>query len=283
MPLAHVSTRPSSLMRVLAPAVLISLFSAGTASAQLDSLSLQSYQSLPSVRMIRDKVEIHSLRLTPYVKITALKGSVFDVFYVDGDRFKHKNSNWYWIQLPMDSAGNLPVGWIQGDDVELIAPKPKPAPTASGAAAPASRAGRSEVDPSMAAGATAASEPALIEETPAVRPFMSDVVLHFEFGKSRLTDEAKATLANAITKPNAQARWMSVALEGHADWTGTEDYNERLGLARAENVRRYLAEQLHIPTDQISAISYGETSPVAPNTTKTGRAQNRRVVIKAGN
>lgn len=282
MPHAPVSRRPSLLMRVIAPAFLISLFSAGTASAQMDSLSLQSYQTLPSVRIIRDKVEIHSLRLAPYARMTALKGTVLEVFYVEGDRFKHKDSNWYWVLLPMDKLGNLPVGWLHGDDVELIPPKP-PAANARSTGAPASRSG-SEPGAGMAAGTTAGREPVLVEETtPAVRPFLSDVVLHFEFNKSDLTDDAKRTLSSAITKPNAQARWMSVALEGHADWTGAEGYNERLGLARAESVRRYLAEQLQIPTDQISAISYGETSPVAPNTTRAGRAQNRRVVIKAGN
>jgi len=71
-----------------------------------------------------------------------------------------------------------------------------------------------------------------------------------------------------------------VALEGYADWVGTEPFNERLGLARAETVRRYLAEHLQIPAERISVVSYGEASPVAPNTTREGRAQNRRVVIK---
>ena len=141
-----------------------------------------------------------------------------------------------------------------------------------------------EANAAASAGTMTAPEGGLVEETPAVRPFASDLVLTFEFGKSRLTDDARRTLTGAIvTKPSARARWMSIALEGHADWTGTEDYNERLGLARAESVRQYLAEQLHLPVDQISVISYGETSPVAPNTTREGRARNRRVVIKAGN
>ena len=65
MPHAHVSPRPSSFLRALAPAFVFTLISAGTAFAQVDSLSLQSWQSLPSVRVTRDKVEIHSLRLAP--------------------------------------------------------------------------------------------------------------------------------------------------------------------------------------------------------------------------
>ena len=75
---------------------------------------------------------------------------------------------------------------------------------------------------------------------------------------------------------------MSVALEGYADWIGSEAYNERLGLDRAESVRRYLADQLRIPAAQISVVSYGENNPAAPNTTREGRARNRRVVIKVG-
>ena len=286
MPHAHVSPRPSSLTRALVPAFLISLISAGTAFAQMDSQSLQSLQSLPSVRVTRDKVEIHSLRQAHELRMTARKGTVLEVFFIEGDRYQHRDSNWYWVLLPTDTLGSRPVGWIKGDDVELV---PPPAPAAANArrteTAPG-RSGRSEASASVStsthAGALAAPEPAVVEESPAVRPFVSDVVLNFEFGRSELTDDAKRTLTSAIAKPSAQARYMSVSLEGHADWVGSEDYNERLGLARAENVRRYLADQLRIPSDQISVISYGENSPVASNTTRAGRAQNRRVVIKAG-
>jgi outer membrane protein OmpA-like peptidoglycan-associated protein len=108
-----------------------------------------------------------------------------------------------------------------------------------------------------------------------------DVVLNFEFDKSSLTDEAKRKLASAVSVPKPNTR-LVVALEGHADWVGPERYNEQLGLARAETVRQYLADLLRIPAEQISVVSYGEGSPVAPNTTRAGRAQNRRVVIKGG-
>jgi outer membrane protein OmpA-like peptidoglycan-associated protein len=56
--------------------------------------------------------------------------------------------------------------------------------------------------------------------------------------------------------------------------------NERLGLARAEAVKRYLYEHHQIPLHKMNVISYGEEKPVAPNNTRVGRAQNRRVVIK---
>jgi outer membrane protein OmpA-like peptidoglycan-associated protein len=286
MPHAHPSPRPSSITLALAPAFIISLISAGTAFAQADSHTLQSLQSLPSVRVTRDKVEIHSMRRMPEVRMTATKGTVLEVFFIEGDRYQHRDSNWYWVLLPTDRLGNQPVGWIRGDDVELV-PTPKPAALAGArpAATLETRSARNDSRASTIATASAsvdAPEPRIVEEAPAVRPFVSDVVLNFGFNRSDLTDDAKQTLTRAIAKPTAQARYLAVALEGHADWTGSENYNEQLGLARAETVRQYLAEQLRIPVDQISVVSYGETSPVAPNTTREGRARNRRVVIKAG-
>ena len=56
--------------------------------------------------------------------------------------------------------------------------------------------------------------------------------------------------------------------------------NYKLGLERAEAVKRYLYDQHQVPLHKINVISYGEEKPIAPNKTKDGRAQNRRVVIK---
>ena len=53
-----------------------------------------------------------------------------------------------------------------------------------------------------------------------------------------------------------------------------------IGLERAQAVQRYLYEQYQVPLHKMNVISYGEEKPVAPNKTKAGRAQNRRVVIK---
>ena len=69
-------------------------------------------------------------------------------------------------------------------------------------------------------------------------------------------------------------------IEGHTDNVGDAKVNEQLGLERAEAVKRYLYEQHQIPLHKMNVISYGEDKPVAPNKTKDGRAQNRRVVIK---
>jgi outer membrane protein OmpA-like peptidoglycan-associated protein len=56
-------------------------------------------------------------------------------------------------------------------------------------------------------------------------------------------------------------------------------YNTRLGLARADTVKDYFYQH-QVPLHKINVISYGETKPVAPNDTRAGRAQNRRVVVR---
>ena len=71
-----------------------------------------------------------------------------------------------------------------------------------------------------------------------------------------------------------------IEIEGHTDNSGPKNLNHRLGLERAENVKRYLYEQHQVPLHKINVISYGEEKPIAPNNKKDGRAQNRRVVIR---
>jgi outer membrane protein OmpA-like peptidoglycan-associated protein len=61
---------------------------------------------------------------------------------------------------------------------------------------------------------------------------------------------------------------------------GDKTFNESLGMERAEAVKRYLYEQHQIPLHKMNVISYGEEKPIAPNTNREGRAQNRRVVVK---
>ena len=73
---------------------------------------------------------------------------------------------------------------------------------------------------------------------------------------------------------------MFIEIEGHTDNVGSVEGNERLGMERAETVKRYLYEQHQIPLHKMNVISFGEEKPVAPNNTRDGRAMNRRVVMK---
>jgi outer membrane protein OmpA-like peptidoglycan-associated protein len=103
---------------------------------------------------------------------------------------------------------------------------------------------------------------------------------NFKFGKATLPDEAKAKIDQMVSQLKQDPKNIYLEIEGHTDNVGTPKTNEQIGLARAEAVKKYLYDQYQIPLHKMNVISYGEDKPVAPNKTKAGRAQNRRVVIK---
>ena len=103
---------------------------------------------------------------------------------------------------------------------------------------------------------------------------------NFKFGKAVMPDEAKAEIDTLVQQLKAEPKGAYIEIEGHTDSAGTKEGNLRLGMERAENVKRYLYEQHQVPLHRINVISYGEEKPIAPNKTRDGRAQNRRVVIK---
>jgi outer membrane protein OmpA-like peptidoglycan-associated protein len=103
---------------------------------------------------------------------------------------------------------------------------------------------------------------------------------NFKFGQAALPDDAKARLDEVVKQLKANPNGAYIEVEGYTDNIGGKDYNQKLGLERAESVKRYLYEQHQIPLHKISVISYGADKPIAPNNTKEGRAKNRRVVIK---
>jgi outer membrane protein OmpA-like peptidoglycan-associated protein len=103
---------------------------------------------------------------------------------------------------------------------------------------------------------------------------------NFKFGKSTMPDEAKAEIDALVQQLKAEPKGAYIEIEGHTDSAGSAEGNYQLGLDRAENVKRYLYEQHQVPLHRINVISYGEDKPIAPNKTRDGRAQNRRVVIK---
>jgi outer membrane protein OmpA-like peptidoglycan-associated protein len=107
---------------------------------------------------------------------------------------------------------------------------------------------------------------------------LSDDSVKFPLASSRLSDEAQTRLADFVTKLSTDNRNVYVEIQGHTDPTGGDAYNMRLGEERAEAVRLFMNRK-GVPMNRMSTISYGDTSPVAPNKTRVGRAQNRRVVL----
>jgi peptidoglycan-associated lipoprotein len=102
----------------------------------------------------------------------------------------------------------------------------------------------------------------------------------FKFGQAAVPDEAVAEIDQLVQQLKSNPNGAYIEIEGHTDGTGGKDLNYKLGLERAESVKRYLYETHQVPLHKINVISYGEEKPIAPNNTRDGRAQNRRVVIK---
>jgi peptidoglycan-associated lipoprotein len=107
---------------------------------------------------------------------------------------------------------------------------------------------------------------------------LSDDSVKFPLNRDALSPEAEARLAELAQRLKAENKNVYLEIQGHTDASGDPMYNEKLGEARAEAVRRYLSRQ-SVPLNRMATVSYGEDSPVAPNDTREGRAQNRRVAI----
>ena len=103
---------------------------------------------------------------------------------------------------------------------------------------------------------------------------------NFKFGKTVLPDEAKQAIDQMVAQLKQDPKNIFLEIEGHTDNVGSTVTNEKIGLERAEAVKKYLYDQYQIPLHKMNVISYGKEKPVAPNKTRAGRAQNRRVVIK---
>lgn len=106
--------------------------------------------------------------------------------------------------------------------------------------------------------------------------------LHFDFDSTAIKDIDKDKLMAArdfirAEVPEGCYRTETVAVIGHTDSTGPEEYNMQLSLRRAQAVIDYL-KSIDVQAN-LEAIGKGESEPVADNSTKEGRAQNRRVVI----
>jgi peptidoglycan-associated lipoprotein len=109
---------------------------------------------------------------------------------------------------------------------------------------------------------------------------ISEAQGNFKLGAANLPAEAKAKIDELVAKLQTNPQAVYFEIEGHTDSTGTKELNDKLGLDRAEGVKRYLYEKYQIPLHKVNVISYGSDKPFASNDTREGRAQNRRVVIK---
>lgn len=100
----------------------------------------------------------------------------------------------------------------------------------------------------------------------------------FDFDKSFLKPAGKSKL-NLLLAQVHHMRLDVVIVVGHTDSVGSDAYNEELSMRRSEAVRAYLVSN-GVDGSRISTEGMGERQPVANNTTREGRALNRRVEIE---
>jgi OOP family OmpA-OmpF porin len=101
----------------------------------------------------------------------------------------------------------------------------------------------------------------------------------FDFDKSALKPAAITSLNSLAGKVKSLTLEVIVAV-GHTDSVGTDAYNQKLSIRRAEAVKKHLVSQ-GIEAKRIYVEGKGESQPVADNKTADGRAKNRRVQIEA--
>ena len=108
---------------------------------------------------------------------------------------------------------------------------------------------------------------------------IGDVAVTFGFDKSVLSKDSKAQLDTfAASLTNAKSYILEVT--GGTDSTGSADYNYVLSQRRADAVVQYLASKYEIPSRRFYLIGIGKDKEVADNTTREGRAKNRRVEVR---
>jgi outer membrane protein OmpA-like peptidoglycan-associated protein len=108
------------------------------------------------------------------------------------------------------------------------------------------------------------------------------ITVYFKTGSAVLTPQAKAEIDNAAAWVRTQDRrgWV-MAVIGYADTTGSTQRNIDLSERRANAVIYYIVSKYKMPLNRlVQPFGYGQLEPVAENTTKAGRAKNRRVEIR---
>jgi len=105
-----------------------------------------------------------------------------------------------------------------------------------------------------------------------------DNKIQFETNQANIKGEASYDLLNNLASAAKQCAAFRVNINGHTDSIGDANYNLNLSQARADTVRNYLASQ-NVEINRLTSTGFGETDPIATNSTREGRAQNRRITF----
>jgi OOP family OmpA-OmpF porin len=170
-----------------------------------------------------------------------------------------------------DAVGNR--GDVDLLSVSLVYKLGRPAHSAPVyAAAPAA-----EPAPAPVVAPTPASAPPKAPEPTSEKVTFAAETL-FDFDKSAVKPAGKAALDELLRKLQGMNTEV-VVMVGHTDSVGSDDYNQKLSLRRAEAVKAYLVGK-GMETTRVYTEGKGESQPLADNATAEGRARNRRVTVE---
>ena len=200
--------------------------------------------------------------------VATVAGSAFAAgSTINSDNWRNGHGNLIWKngtnELCWRDAGWTPATAAPGCDGALEAPK---------AAAPAPAAAA----PAPAPAAAPAPAPATAQVAAQKVTYAADAF--FDFDKSVLKPEGRAKLDDLVSKIQGINLEVIIAV-GHTDSVGSDAYNQKLSVRRAEAVKAYLISK-GIERNRIYTEGKGEKQPVADNRTAEGRAKNRRVEVE---
>ncbi len=193
------------------------------------------------------------------------------------ERLGDQPSSWTESTQPQSSWTARPIASDTSND--------GPDSAFASSATPASQFDLADVPPSKLAATRT-----LLDETGARRGADGAIVIDlpgdvlFDFDRHNLRPDALATLDKLVSLLGSFPK-RSIAVEGHTDAKGSDDYNDALSLRRAEAVRQYLADHDASPQRRYDVRGFGERRPVAPNAhadgsdDPQGRQRNRRVEV----
>ncbi|GAB6389444.1 hypothetical protein STUTZSP0542_29830 [Stutzerimonas marianensis] len=118
--------------------------------------------------------------------------------------------------------------------------------------------------------------PAAPEPEPAAEPVRVELDVKFDFDRAEVKQDSMDDIRDLADFMKQYGQTTTV-VEGHTDSVGTDAYNQRLSERRANAVRDVLVNQYGLDGSRVDSVGYGESRPVADNSTEEGRAINRRV------